>query len=210
MARPVQAHPERRRGAAEDACGLLRVEAVPGDQAQNLALALVKALEGAGERVAAVQRLDRLRGGCSRGDLGLESIAQLAPPPSCAPLIGDDSQGDSVEPRQGFFRDELAPPPGDREGFGRRVLGRRPVREAADREGENRRIVVAEAALETAIGVRQGSGLVAGGGHLCVDVPHHGGCYSGGSLGFLCDPASGMGPIFQRQPSRSAQARLPP
>jgi hypothetical protein len=111
-----------------------------------------------------VQSVGQFRCGSPRTRLVLEPVAQPAAALTRAPLIGDDSQGDPVEPRQRLVGDEVAAAPDDGEGLGCRVLGRRPVRQAADRKGENRRIVVAEAALEVAIGVRQGSGLIAGGG----------------------------------------------
>ena len=78
-ARSVQAYPERGGGAAKNIGGLTGVEAVPSDQAQDLALALVKSAKSAREGVAAMKLVDQLRRALARARLVLESIARTTP-----------------------------------------------------------------------------------------------------------------------------------
>ena len=170
-ARPVQADPERRRRAFEDARGLARREAVPGDQAQDLALVLVRRWK------AREKRSRRWRASTGSG-------ASAAGPASC--LRRSPSRSRRWAERRWLATTRRAMPKSHGRGSSGIRSRRRqatakvsdaassavgPVGQTADREGEDRRVVVAEAALESAV-------LVAGWGHLWVDVPHDDRCYS--------------------------------
>ncbi len=156
-----------RRVAEVEPAGDVGDRAALGGQGEDLALALAQLDEGAEESVAAVDGLDRVERVAAVARLVLEAEVEVAAAPARAPLVGDDPCGDRVEPWQRRIGKALALAPGDRERLRGRVLGRLPAGDAAHREGEDVRVVVAEAALEAlAPGILARARAVVGRRHL--------------------------------------------
>jgi hypothetical protein len=124
---PVEPGPDGASRYAEDDGRLLRVEILPADQHDQLAIVLTQLVHRRPDHGGRIDLLGQI--GSSLRELQAESLGQPVPPETAPPVIGEHSPGDAVqpEPRGAVDWYVVEPSPGHQHALGDhigRVVGR--------------------------------------------------------------------------------------
>ena len=148
----VQPGPRRDLAAAQHDRGLAGGEPVPGDQPQDLLVALAQRCQR-GPQGAWFQGG---RGGTGRRER-TEPRQQIVPPPLLAAVVAPQVTGHGVQPRHRVIGGHVADaPPGDLQGMRDQVLRVRPGQSPVPGITAQRRVRQLEQCTETSFGVHTG------------------------------------------------------